>query len=94
MTEKPFIHKKAFANVKSSFIYHEDVRKLLFKLLNKKGILNIGGKAQYIYNFAKKSNKKVKREYLKKNSNHNIPFNSSLNILNLNKFLKKKKIID
>ena len=90
MTEKPFIHKKAFANVKSSFIYHEDVRKLLFKLLNKKGILNIGGKAQYIYNFAKKSNKKVKREYLKKNSNHNIPFNSSLNIIKLNKFLKKK----
>ena len=94
MTEKPFIHKKAFANVKSSFIYHEDVRKYLFKLLNKKGILNIGGKTQYIYNFAKKSNKKVKKDYLKKNSNHNIPFNSSLNILNLNKFLNKKKIIN
>ena len=90
MTEKPFLHKKAFVNVKSSFMYHQDVAKILFKLLNKKGILNIGGKAQHIYNFAKKSNKKVKKEYLKKNSNHNIPFNSSLNILNLNKFLKKK----
>ena len=80
--------------MKSSFIFHEDVRKYLFKLLNKKGILNIGGKTQSIYNFAKKSNKRVKKDYLKKNSNHNIPFNSSLNILNLNKFLKKKKIID
>ena len=59
MTEKPFIHKKAFANVKTSFIYHEDVAKILFKLLNKKGIINIGGKAQLIYNFAKKSNPKV-----------------------------------
>ena len=94
MTEKPFIHKKAFANVKSSFIYHEDVREYLFKLLNKRGVLNIGGKAQYIYDFAKKSNKRVKKDYLKKNSNHKIPFNSSLNILNLNKFLKKKKIIN
>ena len=90
MTEKPFVHKKAFANVKSSFIYHEDVRKYLFKLLSKKGVLNIGGKAQYIYDFAKKSNKDVKKDYLKKNSNHNIPFDSSLNILSLNKFLKKK----
>ena len=76
--------------MKSSFIYHEDVRKYLFKLLNKKGILNIGGKAQYIYDFAKKANKKVKKDYLKKNSNHNIPFNSSLNTLKLNKFFKKK----
>ena len=94
MTEKPFVHKKAFANVKSSFIYHEDVRKYLFELLNKKGILNIGGKTQYIYNFAKKGNKRVKKDYLKKNSNHNIPFNSSLNILNFYKSLKKKKIIN
>ena len=90
MTEKPFVHKKAFSNVKSSFIYHEDVRKYLFKLLNKKGVLNIGGKTQYIYDFAKKSNKNVKKDYLKKNSNHNIPFESSLNILSLKKFLKKK----
>ena len=90
MTEKPFIHKKAFANVKSSFIYHEDVRRYLFRLLDKRGVLNIGGKAQFIYNFAKISNKKVKKDYLKKNSNHNIPFNSSLNIFNLKKFLKKK----
>ena len=53
MTEKPFVHKKAFANVKTSFLYHEDVVKILFKVLKEKGILNIGGKAQFIYNFAK-----------------------------------------
>ena len=43
MTEKPFIHKKAFANVKTNFIYHEDIIPILFKLLNKKGIINLGG---------------------------------------------------
>ena len=90
MTEKPFIHKKAFANVKSSFIYHEDVIEYLFKVINKKGVLNIGGKAQFIYDFAKKSNKKVVKDYLKKNSNHNIPFDSSLNISNLKKIIKNK----
>ena len=25
MTEKPFVHSKAFANVKTSFMFHEDV---------------------------------------------------------------------
>ena len=39
MTEKPFVHNKAFANVRTSFMYHEDVAKILFKLLNKKGSL-------------------------------------------------------
>ena len=42
MTEKPFVHNKAFANVKTSFMYHDDVAKMLFKLLRKKGVLNLG----------------------------------------------------
>ena len=31
MTEKPFIHKKAFANVKTSFIYHQEAAKILMQ---------------------------------------------------------------
>ena len=63
MTQKPFLHKKAFANVKSNFIYHEDFIKIFLKILNKKGVYNIGGKSQTIYNFAKKNNKKIKKIY-------------------------------
>ncbi len=88
MTEKPFVHKKAFANVKTSFMYHEDVAKILFKILNKKGVLNIGGKAQYIFDFAIKDNKNIKKEYLKKNNKMGIPFDSSLNLRKLKKILK------
>jgi len=66
MTENPFVHKSAFANVKSNFIFHEDVAKILFKLINKKGIINIGGRTQTIYNFAKKNNPEVKKVYLEK----------------------------
>ena len=54
MTEKPFVHKKAYANVKSNFIFQEDAAKIILKILNKKGIINVGGKSQSIYNFAKK----------------------------------------
>ena len=61
MTEKPFIHKKAFANVKLNFIFHEDLAKILLKVLDKKGVINIGGPTKTIYNFAKKYNNKNKK---------------------------------
>ena len=90
MTEKPFVHKKAFANVKTSFIFHEDVVKILFKLLNEKGIINLGGKSEYIFNFARKFNPNVKKIYLKKNINNIMPFDSTINLQKLNNILKKK----
>ena len=89
MTERPFLHKKAFINVKSSFMYHDEVAKILFKLLDKKGIINIGGKPQYIYNFAKKDNKNIKRMVLKKKNNFGMPKDSSLNLKKLKKIIKK-----
>ena len=52
MTEKPFVHKSAFADVLTNFIYHKDLVKIFLKLINKKGILNIGGPTQTVYKFA------------------------------------------
>ena len=49
MTEKPFVHKKAFANVFTNFIYHEDFIKVFKKLINKKGIINVGGPTRSVY---------------------------------------------
>tara|TARA_Y100000022_G_scaffold198771_1_gene209734 strand:+ start:47 stop:766 length:720 start_codon:yes stop_codon:yes gene_type:complete len=91
MTEKPFVHSKAFANVKTSFMFHEDVVKILFKLLNQKGVINLGGKSDYIYNFAKKNNPKIKKIYLKKKDVSVMPFDSSINLSKLNKLIKKNK---
>ena len=53
MTEKPFVHKKAFKDVVMNFMYHEELAKNLLKLINKRGIINIGGTKQTVYNFAK-----------------------------------------
>jgi dTDP-4-dehydrorhamnose reductase len=61
MTEKPFIHKNAYANVKSNFIYHEGLAKIFLKIIHKKGVYNIGGKSQTIFKFAKKYNYKVNK---------------------------------
>jgi dTDP-4-dehydrorhamnose reductase len=85
MTEEPFIHKKAFSNIKTNFIFHKEVANILFKILNLKGILNIGGKIQSPFNFGKKYNKNLKKILAKKN----FPLNPSMNISKLKKVIKK-----
>ena len=85
MTEEPFIHKKAFKNVISNFLYHGEVVKILFKLLRKKGIINIGGKKRSIYDFAKEQNIRVKKINMKKNT---LPKNSSMNLDKLRKMTR------
>ena len=54
MTERPFVHSRAYVNVKNSFIFQDEVAKIFLKVINKKGIYNLGGKSQTIFNFAKK----------------------------------------
>tara|TARA_B100000035_G_scaffold214622_1_gene183931 strand:- start:48 stop:758 length:711 start_codon:yes stop_codon:yes gene_type:complete len=85
MCEKPFIHKSAFYDVKTNFIFQEDVAKYIPKLLNKFGIINIGGKTQSVYNFAKKYNKKIK----KKSGKKLFPANPSMNTSKFLKIIKK-----
>ena len=80
MTEKPFTHDKAFVDVKTNFIFHEEVVKILFKVLDRKGIINVGGKIQSVFNFAKKYNKDIKKIYAEGN---NFPLNPSMNISKL-----------
>ena len=89
MTEKPFVHEKAFGNVKTSFMYHEDAVKILFKLINKKGIINLGGKPKFVFDFVKKDKKNIKKIFLKKINKTGMPFDSSLNIRKLNQIIKK-----
>jgi len=88
MTEKPFVHKKAFADFTTNFIHHEDIAKYLFKLINEKGIINVGGKTQSVYNFVKKYNPKIKKISAKKILGRKYPLNPSMNINKLKKIIK------
>jgi len=90
MTEYPFIHKKAFSNIKTSFMYQTDVAKILPKLISYNGIINIGGKSQSPYQFAKKNVKGVKKSLFNvKKSRVMMPKNSSINLTKLKKILKQ-----
>jgi len=90
MTEKPFVHNKAFVDFITNFIFHEDIAKYLFKLINEKGVINVGGKTQSVYNFVKKYNTKIKKNYAKRILGRKFPLNPSMNISKLKKILKSK----
>lgn len=88
MTEKPFLHKSAFVNLKTNFMFHQEVVEILPKLIKEKGIINVGGKSQSVYSFAKKTNPKVKKAYVGKKIK--MPLNQTMNLNKLNKLLYKK----
>ena len=85
MTEKPFVHTHAYSNVKSNFIYQEDAAKLILKIINRKGLINLGGPSQTVYNFVKKYNKNIK----KKISKGEFPKRTDMNLNKLRKIIRK-----
>jgi len=87
MTEKPFIHKYAFKDLITNFIFHEEVVNMFPKILKLNGILNVGGKSSSAYNFAKKFDKKVLGILSTKLLKNKIPLNHSMNLKKLNKIL-------
>ena len=80
MTEKPFVHKEAFKDFFTNFIFHEDIAPKVFRILNLKGIINFGGKSQSVFKFAKKYNSKIKKVSYKKVFGKNYPSNTSMNL--------------
>ena len=87
MIEKPFPYNKAFYDLKSNFMFHEDLVKILPKIINQKGILNVGGPTQSVFNFAKKTKKNIKKISGKNNSS--LPLNQTMNLKKLKKILWK-----
>ena len=87
MTEKPFVHKSAYANMLTNFIFHEDIIPILKKIIHKKGVINIGGPTKTVYSFAKKYNNKIRKIFINK-KNRLMPKNSSMNLLKMKKYLK------
>ena len=89
MTEKPFIHKKAFTDVHLNFIFQEEIAKVLPKIIKKKGIINVGGPIRTVYKFAKKFNQSVQKISFKQIKGVSFKKNMSMNISKFRKILKK-----
>ena len=90
MSEKPWKYNQVYKNVFSNYLYHDEVVKIFPKLLNKKGIINVGSDDKSIVNFAKKTNKNIQIVKFKQPKNlPTVPIDSSININKLKKILKK-----
>ncbi len=61
MCERPFIHDGAFYDIETNFMYQDEVAKIIPKIIDKIGIINIGGKTQSVYDFVRSSNKNIKK---------------------------------
>ena len=86
MTEKPFPYKKAFTNLYSNYIFHDEVAKILPKLINQTGVINVGGKSQSVYKFVKIHNKHIIKAKI---NDKKIPLKQTMNLDKLKKILKK-----
>ena len=89
MTEKPFIHKKAFSDVFLNFIFQEEIAKVLPKIIEKKGIINVGGPIKTVYKFAKQFNPLVQKISFKQIKDVTFKKNMSMNVSKFGKILKK-----
>ena len=84
MTEKPFVHQKGYTNLYSNYIFQEEVVKILPKIIDKFGIINIGGKTRSVYSFGKIHNSKIVKL---KCVDKKIPLKQTMNLKKLNKIL-------
>lgn len=68
MVEYPFPYEAAFDNVFKSCIWSDEVPEKILKLIDQQGIINLGGKSQSIYHFAKERYPNLKRIQANKNN--------------------------
>jgi len=90
MSDKPFPHPRAFADVKKNMIYNDDASKIVLKLLEKDGIINVGGEARYVYEFVKETNEDIGKIYLKEVKDVEVAPNPFMNIDKMKKLINEK----
>jgi dTDP-4-dehydrorhamnose reductase len=84
MTEKPFAYKRGYTNLFSNYMFHEDLVKILPKIIDQYGIINVGGLKRSVFNFGKIYNKKLLKTKCK---DKNIPLKQTMNLKKLKKIL-------
>ena len=69
-------------------MFHDIFANNLLKLINLKGILNVGGDKKTVYKFVKKYKKNIKKIFFKKLFGNNYPLKQSMNINASKKLIK------
>lgn len=89
MSDKPFPHPKAFVDVKKNMIYNDAAAKLVLRLLDFKGVINVGGEPRYIYDFVKEHDPNIDKISLKDISDVKVAPNPYMNIDKMKRLLNE-----
>lgn len=93
MCNYPFPHTNAAIDIKKSLIFDHDAAKIVLKLLDEKGIINVGGVSQSVYNFVTSQGVKVGK--IKKDDIKDVEIapDTSMNIEKMKSILKTKGVV-
>ncbi|MDB3870567.1 sugar nucleotide-binding protein [bacterium] len=80
MCERPFPHPKALVDMVKSPIYVDQVANIILKLIDEVGVINIGGKAQSVFDFVKQDNPNIDKITLSEIGDVSMAKNCSMNI--------------
>ena len=80
LCQQPFPHPKALVDVKKSYLYMDKAAKIILKLLDQKGIINVGGETMSPFEFAQKNNPNIKKITLDEVGDVKMGKDASMNI--------------
>ncbi len=86
MTENVFKHEKAPIDSIKNLLSHDEASKIIIKLLDQYGVINVGGKTQTIYDYALSQNKDVKTCFIKE-LDTKLAKNSSMNLTKMHSII-------
>ena len=49
---RPFPHAKALSDVRKSFMYNDEAARILLQIIDRSGVINLGGPPRTVYEFA------------------------------------------
>jgi dTDP-4-dehydrorhamnose reductase len=90
MAQVPYPHSKALVDMKKSLLPNDDVAKIIFKLLEQKGTINIGGEPDTVYNHVKKINPNIGKISLNDINDTNMPKDITMDITKMKKILNNE----
>ena len=88
LCQKPFPHPKALADIKKSYMYMDDAADIIIKLIDKFGVINVGGDSMSPYEFVKKDNINIEKIYLENITDVGMGKDSSMDITKMKNLLK------
>jgi dTDP-4-dehydrorhamnose reductase len=80
LCQQPFPHPKALVDIKKSYLYMDEAAKVILKLLDQKGTINVGGKTMSPFEFVRKNNPNVKKITLDEVRDVKMGKDASMNI--------------